>query len=80
MKNEAQREILQQIIKQTIIRIKKLQLQLVEEKKERKEMGMYEDCGDFYHDQVMRTETIISELISQKISFEKWRKKLKYEN
>ncbi len=73
-------EILQQIIKQTIIRIKSLQAQLIDEKRERKEMGAYGDCGDFYHAQVKQTETIISELISQKISFEKWRKKLKHEN
>jgi hypothetical protein len=41
-------------------------------------MGYYSDCGSFYQDAVTRTEAVISELISQKIMFEKWRKKLKY--
>ena len=48
-------------------------------KEEKKEMGGYEDCGQFYCDEVMRTEVKIEVLVSQKISFEKWRKKLSYE-
>jgi hypothetical protein len=75
---EIQREILNQVIKKTIGRIKELQKQLEVEKQERKELGYYEDCGSFYQEQVIKTETVISELISQKISLEKWRKKLKY--
>jgi hypothetical protein len=75
---EIQREILNQVIKKTIGRIKELQKQLEVEKKERKELGYYEDCGSFYQEQVIKTEAVISELISQKISLEKWRKKLKY--
>lgn len=75
---EIQREILNQVIKKTIGRIKELQKQLEVEKEERKEFGRYEDCGSFYQDSVTRTEAVISELVSQKISLEKWRKKLKY--
>ena len=77
-KKEIEREILKQVIKKTISRIKELKKRIETEKEERKEMGMYSDCGDFYREQVERTEAIISELIRQKISLEKWRKKLKY--
>ena len=75
---EIQREILNQVIKKTICRIKELKKQLEVEKQDRKELGMYEDCGSFYQDAVIKTEAVISELVSQKISLEKWRKKLKY--
>lgn len=73
-----QREILSQVIKKNILRIKELQKQLEVEKKERKELGIYEDCGSFYQEAVIKTESAISELVKQKISFERWRKKLKY--
>jgi len=76
---KTQIEILNEIIKKTIKRIKLLQLRLIEEKKECRLMGSYEDCGQFYKDEVKITEAVIKELVSQKISFEKWRKKLKYE-
>lgn len=76
---EIQREMLNKIIKQTIARIKQLQKQLEVEKKECSELGHYSDCGSFYQDAVTRTEAVISELISQKITLQKWRKKLKYE-
>ena len=76
---KAQIEILNEIIKKTIKRIKELQLRLVKEKEEYRLMGSYEDCGEFYKDEVKITEAVIKELISQKIAFEKWRKKLKYE-
>lgn len=75
---EIQRELLLKITKQTIRRIKELQIQLEVEKKERSNYGSYEDCGSFYQEQVIRTESIISELIEQKKNFQKWRKKLKY--
>jgi hypothetical protein len=66
------------IVKHIIRRIKELQKQLLVEKQERKELGSYEDCGDFYQEQVIKTEAIISELISQKIQIEKIIKKQKY--
>ena len=77
---EIKREMLKLVIKSTITRIKELQKQLEVEKQERKELGGYEDCGSFYQEQVIRTESAISELVSQKISLEKWRKKLTYSN
>ena len=76
---EIKREILNEIIKKTIKRIKSLQVQLEEEKVDRKNFGVFEDCGDFYREQVIQTKAVISELVSQKISLEKWRKKLTYE-
>jgi hypothetical protein len=75
---EIQRDILNQVIKKTIGRIKELQKQLEVEKKERHELGSYSDCGEFYREQVIKTESVISELIEQKISLEKWRKKLMF--
>lgn len=80
MKTEIQIELLKLIVKQTINRIKALQKELENDKKLRKEFGMYEDCGESYQVAVERTEARISELIGQKITFEKWRKKLKYEH
>jgi hypothetical protein len=75
--NEAQRDILNQAAKKLIKRIKELQARLKVEEKECSEMGHYEDCGEFYHKEVASTKAVIDELISQKISFEKWRKSLK---
>lgn len=79
-KIEIQRELLNLIIKQTINRIKSLQKELENDKKLSKEFGMYEDCGEGYRIAVERTKARISELILQKITLEKWRKKLKYTN
>jgi hypothetical protein len=79
IETEVQREVIRQVIKQTISRIKQLQVRLEEEKKDRKEMGHYSDCGEFYREQVVKTEAILEELVRQKISLEKWRNKLKYQ-
>jgi len=79
-KSEIERAILKEATKKLISRIKNLQKQLEIEKEDEKEMGGYEDCGQFYQDNVIITQAKIDELISQKISFEKWRKKLSYEN
>lgn len=79
-KTDIQRAIIKDAIKHLKTRIKKLQKQLEEEIAEEKEMGGYEDCGQFYRDEVIKTQARIGELVKQKISFEKWRKKLLYEN
>lgn len=71
---------MKEIVKHLIRRIKQLQAQLEVEKQQRKEFGYYEDCGSFYNEQVIKTEAVISELISQKIQIEKIIKRLKYEN
>lgn len=75
---EIQRDVLNQVIKKTIGRIKELKQQLEVQKKDSIEMGHYSDCGSFYQDAVTKTEAVIEELVSQKISLEKWRKKLKH--
>ena len=76
--NEIQREVLNKVIKSIIIRIKELQKRLIAEEKDCNELGHYSDCGSFYQEQVIKTKAVISELVSQKISLQKWRKKLKY--
>ena len=68
-----------EIVKHIIRRIKELQLQLEQQKKDRREFGHFEDCGSFYCEQVEKTEALISELISQKIQIEKLIKRLKYQ-
>lgn len=73
-KVKIQSELLQELIKKTIIRIKHYKEILIKQKKERSELGGYEDCGSFYAEEVLKTEAIISELISQKIMLQKWRK------
>jgi len=72
-------KLFNKIIKDTINRIKELQHQLIQEELDDNELGHFEDCGSFYNDQVIKTKAIIAELICQKIKYEKWRKKLKYE-
>ncbi len=61
-------------VKIVVTRIKELQKQLESEKIDKKELGMYEDCGEFYREQVAKTEAVISELISLKIKLERHRK------
>lgn len=73
-----QRELLKQLAKKTIKRIKELQKQLVIEEQECSDFGHYEDCGSYYQEQVAATKAVIVELIKQKITFEKWCKSLKY--
>lgn len=78
-KNDIQREMLNDVVKSIIKRIQELQHQLAIEQEDKRCYGSYEDCGEFYRDQVTKTEAAIAELANQKISFEKWRKKLQYE-
>jgi len=59
-------------------RIKELQKQLEVEKQEAREMGRFDDCGEFYREQPKITQAVIDELIRLKISTEKFRKKQKY--
>lgn len=76
---EAQRAILKEVVKSIIRRIKALKVELISDKELLRQFGGYEDCGSSYEAGVERTEAKISELIDQKIHFEKWRTKLKYE-
>jgi len=72
--------ILKEVSKKLIKRIKELQLQLQKEIEDRRDFGGYEDCGQSYQEQVVRTEAKIQELVSQKISIEKWRKFIIHQN
>ena len=42
-------------------------------------LGMFEDCGDFYREQLLEARTKLATLVSVKISTEKFMKKLRYE-
>lgn len=65
-KIEVQREILKEIIKKIINRIKELRKRLEKEKIEDLQFGYFNDCSSFYGRQIVETNAIISELISQK--------------
>lgn len=58
--------------------IKNLQSELLTAKKEESSMGMYEDCGQFYTDQVTELKAKIEVLIQTKIKVEKHIKWLKH--
>lgn len=74
---DIQRDMLNQVAKKLIKRIKELQVKLEKDEKEERLVGHFKDCGQFYCDQVTETKAKIEELVSQKISVEKWRKSLK---
>lgn len=46
--------------------------------KDRLNFGMYEDCGDHYETSVRVQEAVLSQMISWKISTEKYMKKIKH--
>jgi hypothetical protein len=56
---EIQRDMLNQVVKHTIVRIKELQKQLVIEKKDRHELGSYSDCGEFYREHNLKKTIFI---------------------
>lgn len=74
-----ERKTVKHTVKFIINRIKNLKALLSMQKADAKEFGGYEDCGEFYHNEVMQTEAAIEELVRLKISMEKYAKKLKYE-
>lgn len=47
--------------------------------KDRKNFGMYEDCGEYYHQNEAVAKAVLDELVRVKISTEKYSKKLKHE-
>ena len=61
-------------VKIVITRIKELQKQLEIEKQEERDLGRFDDCGEFYRTNVQKTEARISELINIKIKLERYRK------
>lgn len=61
-------------VKIVITRIKELQGRLESEKVDKRELGMYDDCGEHYRQQVAATEEAIKELIDIKVKLERYRK------
>lgn len=47
--------------------------------KDRKNFGMYEDCGEYYYQNEAVAKAVLDELVRVKISTEKYSKKLKHE-
>jgi hypothetical protein len=61
-------------VKIVITRIKELQKELEVQKRDEKDLGKFDDCGEFYRTEVAKTEAIIEELINVKIKLERYRK------
>jgi len=61
-------------VKIVINRIKELQKRLESEKIDRKDLGSFDDCGEYYREQVAKTQEAIGELIKIKIELERYRK------
>lgn len=59
-------------------KIKREKKHLLFEQDDNRQMGLFEDCGDFYREKVLQREARIEALIEQKISMEKYAKKLKH--
>lgn len=75
----AQSEAVKDCAKHIERKIKQEQKYLEYEKKDARNFGMFEDCGQFYVDKVTERETRIKTLIEEKISLEKYAKKLKHQ-
>ena len=52
---------------------------VVSAKRARSKFGMYEDCGEYYHQNEAVAKAVLDELVRVKISTEKYAKKLKHE-
>lgn len=59
--------------------IKKAKVNYEQAIKDRKNFGMYEDCGEYYHQNEAVAKAVLDELVRVKISTEKYAKKLKHE-
>ena len=59
--------------------IKKAKVNHEQAIKDRKNFGMYEDCGEYYHQNEAVATAVLDELVRVKISTEKYAKKLKHE-
>ncbi len=60
-------------------RIKSAKVNYEQAIEDRKNFGMYEDCGECYHQNEAVAKAVLDELVSIKISTEKYAKKLKHE-
>ena len=59
--------------------IKKAKVNHEQAIKDRKNFGMYEDCGEYYHQNEAVAKAVLDGLVRVKISTEKYAKKLKHE-
>lgn len=59
--------------------IKKAKVNHEQAIKDRKNFGMYEDCGEYYHQNEAVAKAVLDELVRVKISTEKYAQKLKHE-
>lgn len=66
-------------VKQTEKKIKEEKKLLEIDKKDYQSFGMYDDCGSIYEQHVIKREARIEVLIEQKISLEKYMRKLRHE-
>jgi hypothetical protein len=72
-------ELLKILIKNKINEIKQWQIKLQIDENNFSDFGGYDECGDSYRIELKITQGIINVLIKQKISLEKYYKKLRYE-
>lgn len=75
----AQSEAVKDCAKHLERKIKREQKYLEHEQQDARHFGIFEDCGQFYVDKVKERETRIKTLIEEKISLEKYAKKLKHQ-
>lgn len=59
------------------IKLKKLEVE--QARRQQSAMGMFEDCGDFYEHSFTRVTAELAQMVSWKISTEKWMKRLQHE-
>jgi len=69
----------QDIVKWLEQRCKDRKKDVEEAEKGVRALGMFEDCGDFYREQLATAQAALAEAVSIKISTEKYMKKLRHQ-
>lgn len=75
MKSEGVKDVVKWLEKE----IKKAKEDYDQAIKDRKNFGMYEDCGEYYHQNEAVAKAVLDKLVSVKISTEKYAKKLNHQ-
>ena len=75
----AQSQAVKDCAKHLIKKIKTEKKLLKAEQADARHFGMFDDCGEFYINRVTEREARISVLVEQKISLEKYSKKLRHQ-
>ena len=75
MKSEGVKDIVQWLEEQC----KKAKLEVENAKTDKRNFGMYEDCGEFYETELLLAEKHLKTLVQVKISTEKYMKKLRHQ-